>query len=394
MLTPRLIGVAAAKSSGSALHNFSYTLVGDGWNGRTVVPHLVASNLNYVVSYSFGATAIKDPDFSSKTAQVESRTSPVINPADTTKQRQVESRPNRRPAAPRGDSVMVNKNVPSVGEQSGIIIVGGSEERPARQPVPRPGSGSAGSGVPVDSNDGLAARGASLVSQDPAAAEISNQLTDEAARRGFFIGMAVAEGETAPGPGKDRIRDSLPRDQQAGFTAAVTYSLEKNRKQLTDLAPKGAAIAAEVALLGELRSRMENEPARLGFDIGLAVVGQDTAPGPGKQRIQHSLYQSEQNGFARAVEFSLERNRNIELAQIGASIVERDPTTASTRNHSTDVFYRLGFDIATALYGNPALGSRGNTAFGPGAQRIRDALSPKAKLGFSDAANFHLNRKY
>ena len=91
VLTPRLIGVAAAKSSGSALHNFSYTLVGDGWNGRTVVPQLVASNLNYVVSYSFGATAIEDPDFSSKTAQVESRTSPVINPADTT-----ETTPRRR----------------------------------------------------------------------------------------------------------------------------------------------------------------------------------------------------------------------------------------------------------------------------------------------------------
>ncbi len=59
---------------------------------------------------------------------------------------------------------------------------------------------------PIDLN-ALQARGAEIANADPAAA----QLRDEqgAVRRGFEIGLGAAEWQTAPGPGKDRIRGML-----------------------------------------------------------------------------------------------------------------------------------------------------------------------------------------
>jgi len=393
VLTPQILGVTAAKSAGSSIQNRSYELVGDGWSGRTVVPQPIANNLNYIVSYSFGATAIKNPDLSSMEAQANARAEKVINPADTSAASQASLNP--QPLPPGRHQVVANKREPSVGTQSGIIIVGG---RHPNQPAPqqRPGSidGTATTTrEPGNRFNDLVSRGESLVNDDPAATELRNQFPEGPAQRGFNIGMAVAEGDTIPGPGKDSIRDSLPADQRDGFTAAVSYSLTKNRKQLTDLAPRGATIAAEVPLIRELRNQVD-EAARTGFDIGLAVAEHDTQPGPGKQKIRDSLYPAERSGFSLAVDFSMERNRNIELAQIGAEIAQRDPYVTSARNAKADVFYKLGFDIATGLFGSPSMGAKGNTALGPGSMKIRDALNPRAQSGFNDSVKFHLGRRY
>ena len=50
-----------------------------------------------------------------------------------------------------------------------------------------------------------------------------------------------------------------------------------------------------------------------------------------------------------------------------------------------DPRYWLGFDIATGIFGDPALGAQGNTQSGPGSLGIRDALSPASKRGFNAA---------
>lgn len=389
VLTPRIL-VSSPTGTGGSIHNVKYALVGDGWSGRTVVPQPVASNFNYKVSYSFGATAIKDPDLSSKAAQVDARTSKVINPADTN--RASNSSLNPQPLPPRKESTNATRNEPSVGMQSGIIIVGGRHATPNQRSRSNDATGA--SDQSGGRFDAYATRGAILVNEDPAAADLRNQLPEGPAQRGFNIGMAVAEGQTVPGPGKDNIRNALPPAEQDGFNAAVSYSLEKNRKQFTDLAPRGAQLASEIALAGELRNQLGEGPAQLGFDIGMAVAEHDTAPGPGKQKIRDSLYPAERDGFSAAVDFLLERNRNIELAQIGASIVQQDPSVASARNTKASVFYRLGFDIATGLFGNPSMGSKGNTVLGTGSLRIRDALNSRAQDGFNDAVKFHLNRRY
>ena len=76
-----------------------------------------------------------------------------------------------------------------------------------------------------------------------------------------------------------------------------------------------------------------------------------------------------------------------------------DPIVAEARRFyrsgprtETDVFYRLGFDIATGIFGDAVLGAQGNTATGPGSMKVRNALSAPARRGFDASVAFHLSR--
>jgi len=71
-----------------------------------------------------------------------------------------------------------------------------------------------------------------------------------------------------------------------------------------------------------------------------------------------------------------------------------DPPVATARNADPDAFYTLGFDIATGLLGDPAVGAAGHTSTGPGSLAIRNALSAAGQRGFGAAVTFHLARTY
>jgi hypothetical protein len=176
--------------------------------------------------------------------------------------------------------------------------------------------------------------------------------------------------------------------------AAVTTasSQESPKVDVNALAAKGEAIANQDPLAIELRNLQPEGSARRGFDIGMAAAEGQTLPGPGKQRIHDSLSADEQGGFSIAVSFSLERNRNAKLAETGAKIAQANPVVAEARNATTDIFYRLGFDIATGIFGDPAQGALGNTATGPGSLRIRDSLSPAGQRGFNASVKLHLGQ--
>jgi len=160
------------------------------------------------------------------------------------------------------------------------------------------------------------------------------------------------------------------------------------------LAPAGAALAADDPLVSALRDRQPEGPVRHGFDVGIAATSKDTQWGPGKQRILDSLPPAGQEGFKVASSFAMDRNRNPELAAIGASMAASDPAVASARTADPDVRYWLGFDIASALFGDPALGSEGSKSTGPGSQRIQAGLSLPAQRGFIASTKFHLARSY
>ncbi|MCM3873214.1 MAG: hypothetical protein ND895_21225, partial [Pyrinomonadaceae bacterium] len=99
-------------------------------------------------------------------------------------------------------------------------------------------------------------------------------------------------------------------------------------------------------------------------------------------------------GFRTAVAFSLERNKNAAFASKGAVIAAQDPMVADARMAEGDVFYWLGFDIATGIFGDPALGAQGNTQTGPNSLGIRDGLSAAGQRGFNAAVKLHLSRNY
>jgi hypothetical protein len=161
---------------------------------------------------------------------------------------------------------------------------------------------------------------------------------------------------------------------------------------LEALAADGESIANQDLLATQLRD-LQGQGQRLrGFDIGMAAADGDTAPGPGKQRIHDALGMLEQQGYETAVAFSLQRNANADLASIGARIAAADANVAQARAADPDPFFQLGFDIATGIFGDKSLGANGNTASGPGSNRIRDALGAAAKLGFDAGVAFHLGR--
>jgi hypothetical protein len=166
---------------------------------------------------------------------------------------------------------------------------------------------------------------------------------------------------------------------------------KQNLPELNALAARGEILANEDPLSVELRDQQPN-PARRGFYIGMGVAEGQTYPGPGKDRICASLPGDEPRACSVAVLFSVDRNRNAKLAATGAAIARADPAVASERNASTDVFYRLGFDIATGIFGNPAQGALGNTLTGPGSLGIRDSLSRTGQRGFNASVSLHLGR--
>jgi Lamin Tail Domain len=161
-----------------------------------------------------------------------------------------------------------------------------------------------------------------------------------------------------------------------------------------ELATHGEEIASRDPLTAELRRRTRNEASLRGFDLGMAVAQNDTLPGPGKQRIHDALTGVEQSAYDAAVSFLLQRNKNAELAATGAAIAAQDSVVAKARTADSDVFYALGFDIATGIFGDPSLGARGNTAVGPGSLGIRDGLSSLAQRGFNGSVALHLSRHY
>src|SRR4051794_4280256 len=140
----------------------------------------------------------------------------------------------------------------------------------------------------------------------------------------------------------------------------------------------------------------------MGFDIGVGVTGEQSVWGPGKQRILDSLGFDEQIGFRNAAAFIMGRNNNAVFAAKGADIAEGDPETATARVKETSGLYWLGFDVATGIFGDPNKGAQGNTAMGPGAERIRASTAEgervllgtdQATRGFNASFAFNVARR-
>ena len=231
---------------------------------------------------------------------------------------------------------------------------------------------------------------------------------------GFFTAGFSGYFELSPVQGVGRTKSDVPAGQPLAICAAARKARARNSPaapgleaqcraagaagetpafNLNDLAARGETVAGADPLATELRNQQPDD-ARRGFDIGMAAAEGHTAPGPGKQKIHDTLGRAEQRGFDAAVAFSIERNRNADLAANGALIAAQDPVVAEARTAESDVFYWLGFDIATGIFGDPALGANGNTATGPGSLKIRDSLSAAGQRGFNAAVKLHLSRNY
>jgi hypothetical protein len=163
---------------------------------------------------------------------------------------------------------------------------------------------------------------------------------------------------------------------------------------LEGMAARGAVLAQANALAAELRLRLAEGPTRRGFDIGSAAYENQQVPDKINGAAGQQLDAQTIGGFKLAQSFWLGWNRNVDLAVIGAWIASDDAYIARARGAEDDPFYKLGFDIATGIYGDRKHGARGNTATGPGAFAIRDLLQETAQRGFNASTALNLSRHY
>ena len=242
--------------------------------------------------------------------------------------------------------------------------------------MPRVMSASQASGAPRPPSERGVGQGATTAPQVPGAVQTPT----------LKLGRVEAPFET---PGSTRPICDVATEARTRNSAAAP-GLETQCR--ADLAARGEAIANRDPLSAELRRRARNDLSRRGFDIGMAAAEGQTAPGPGKQAIHNALGGVEQAAFDAAVSFSIQRNKNAKLAATGAAIAQADAAVAQARVADKDVFFWLGFDIATGIVGDRALGALGSTATRPESRAIRNALDAVAQRGFNASTDFHLRR--
>lgn len=184
--------------------------------------------------------------------------------------------------------------------------------------------------------------------------------------------------------------------RQRGEQNAARERVEGLRNRAVDLAVRGAVIGLKDPVIMAMRARSGTGINAEPFNVGLAAAQSQTEWGPGKQQLAE-LYPvgvGLRETFMLAAEFTLDRNRNAERLAIGRPIVDADPELAAARDKNEDPRFGIGFDLATAIFGDPALGAQGNTELGPGSLGLRAALSHMGKLGFDAAVALHLSRTY
>jgi len=205
--------------------------------------------------------------------------------------------------------------------------------------------------------------------------------------------LKVAKGEMEP-----QVFVADPPPPPLDFKKRPVSDEEK-----TDLAKAGEAAAVSDPVLTAFRNLQSEGPRRSGFDLGIGITGGQTLWGPGKQRFLDSLGFNEQLGFRDAAAFALGRNNNPSLAAKGAEIAAADAEVATARAVRSSGLFWLGFDVATGIFADPKMGALGNTAMGPGSEKIRSTTSQAEHIllpsndiesGFNASAEFHIARRH
>jgi hypothetical protein len=174
----------------------------------------------------------------------------------------------------------------------------------------------------------------------------------------------------------------------------ATFNVPMLSKNANDkVVDQGEAMANQDPMAVELRNSLPDGPSKVGFNMAFGIAGTQTLPGPGKDKYRDdSLEANQRNGWNTATSYFLDRNRNADWVKRGTGVAAASQVVKAARiDNSPSVLFRLGFDIATGIFGDPNLGAQGNTAMGPGAQKVRDELaSADAKKGFEASVKLHL----
>jgi hypothetical protein len=152
----------------------------------------------------------------------------------------------------------------------------------------------------------------------------------------------------------------------------TNYHAERTGLRLGRAAPRDPNAPVPSICDASRSARARNSPAAPGLEARCRIVGETT-----NMAISTLVDSSE-----------LDR-----LAEIGHTIARADYDLGNLRRSNTDLQYRRGFDVASALFGDPAAGGQGKTAADAESANIRASLDPASQPGFDDSANFHFSRQ-
>lgn len=154
----------------------------------------------------------------------------------------------------------------------------------------------------------LAARGEQLTRGDPLLTSLREVEPIGVVRRGFDIGLAVAETHTLQGPGKEKFKqDHISDFDPNAYQRGVDYMIDRNAN--ADIAARGSAAVAANAETTAARGRLPPSNQWLGFNIGAGLFGPDpialghTLQGPGSNRIRDGLSGAARLGYNAALSF-------------------------------------------------------------------------------------------
>jgi hypothetical protein len=181
-----------------------------------------------------------------------------------------------------GLPVQRNPNVHSICDSARDALGRQSPASPNLVAQCRAQGGNATAGPSNVDLERVRARGEAL-----AAADLSMGLlrarTPDPDRRGFEVGLGIWEGNTAPGPGKQRYHDALTGVEQRGFDVAAAYTLPRNKHDA--LVKVGLAIAAADPEVRAARAADSDPFYWLGFDIASGIFGDPAAGSQGSKAL-------------------------------------------------------------------------------------------------------------
>jgi hypothetical protein len=155
----------------------------------------------------------------------------------------------------------------------------------------------------------LQERGRIIAQSDPLLMSLHDLEPVGANRSGFEVGLAVDEGGTAQGPGKEKFKNDLGTGfSKEAFQRAVDFMMDRNAN--ADTASRGSAAVAANAAATAARAKLPLSNQWLGFNIAAGLFGSvadgalgHTLQGPGSNKIRERLGASARVGYDSARAF-------------------------------------------------------------------------------------------
>jgi hypothetical protein len=209
-----------------------------------------------------------------------------------------------------------------------------------------------------------------------------------------LIAAAASAAMNHPASAKMPAAFALERGKTYPLGVPPTPMPELDKGLLGVLAARGQRIALRDPLLTAMRELEPEGDSRVGFEIGLAIAKDQTEWGPGKQRAIDDLPIVQQDSATRSAHFAVHRNALIAPALQGATVARGDtrPEAVTLRTAEPPGYFTLGFDVASALFANEALGGNGRAGSDSESVALRNKLPPEGTRGFDTAAKLYMGK--